>query len=93
MFDQGSLILASDDKAYSIIYCMTINHKPNFLSKSIGLIIIMMHLPRLCECKEDHSIISWFIGYSAIATVIKVLLVVLAFILALVTIQYKEEEV
>lgn len=71
---------------------MAINHKPNFLTKSIAFVIIMMHITSYANGKENHTIISWIIGDSIFATVIKVLLLALAFVLAFVTINPEKEK-
>jgi hypothetical protein len=71
---------------------MTVNHKPNTVTRLIAFLIIMMHVTYYANEKENHSLITWAIGDSVVANILKVILVLLAFVLACVTIKFEEAE-
>lgn len=71
---------------------MKFYHKPNFIKKLIAFIIVIAIITEYSNGIETHTFITWMIGSSVLANLGKALLLVVAFILACVTINLRETD-
>lgn len=71
---------------------MTTLIKPTWLKKLIAFIIVISFVTYYGNEAGDHNLITWALGSSLTATLIKVFLLLVAFVLACVTIFSKEPE-
>lgn len=71
---------------------MTIMIKPTPVKKLIAFIIVITIITQHGNGREAHTLMTWLIGSSVLANIVKGLLLCLAFVLACVNISFKETE-